>query len=206
MVNSFILPQETISIFQERLEILKRCLNDANPQDEVIAEIREWANSRQIPVIQLREELGQFQYKVNKFIKLRQGLNDKIKQGELAVLLCVRFYFLLKEIVDKYWDFFLGIYGKESVKTMTLNLINVYQESIIETGNDRYKNEDIYIIRESLKHLIPSLIQASVRVNALSQAEINALELGDMTPQESETMLTFLASMKKWDQVYKNLA
>jgi hypothetical protein len=33
-----------------------------------------------------------------------------------------------------------------------------------------------------------------------------AMELGDITPQESETVLTFLASKKKWDWVYQNLA
>ncbi len=206
MVHSFILPQETISIFQERLKILERCLNDANPKDEVTAEILELANSRQISLIQLREEFRKFQDKVNKFNKLGHRLNDKVKQGELAVLLCVRFYFLLKEIADKYWYFSSIQVGKKVFKIMTLNFIIAYKKSIIEAGHEHYKNEHKYIIIESLKHLIPSLIQASVRMNALSEGEINALELGEITPQESETMLISLASTNKWDEVYKNLA
>ncbi|WP_414548450.1 hypothetical protein [Anabaena sp. CCY 0017] len=206
MVNRFILPQETISIFQEQLAILERCLNDANPQDEVTAEILELANSRQISVIQLREEFRQFQDKVNKLTKLHQGLKDKTKQGELANLFSVKRYFLFKEIVDKYWYFLSNPDKKEAFKTMTLDSINVYKESIIEVGYELYRHEDLYIRLESLKHIIQSLIKASVRVNALSEAEINALDLGDITPQESETMLISLASTKKWDQVYKNLA
>ncbi|MDB9305283.1 hypothetical protein PN488_12965 [Nodularia spumigena CS-591/12] len=205
MVHSFILPQETISIFQERLGILERCLNDANPQDEVTAEILELANSRQISLIQLREEFRQAQYKVNKITKLGQKLNHT-KEGELAVFPCVKIYFLLKEIADKYWDFLLIIEAKEALKKMTLESINLYQEVIITPGYEPYQQEDLYIILESLKHVIQSLIKACVKIYALSEAEINELDLGDFTPQESETMLISLASTKKWDQVYKNLA
>ncbi|MEA5514335.1 hypothetical protein [Nodularia sp. UHCC 0506] len=206
MVNSFILPQETISIFQEQLEILERCLNDANPQDEVTAEILELANSRQISLIQLREEFRKFQDKLDKVNKLHHRLNDKTKQNELAVLLCVKINFLHKEIADQYWDLLLNKDRKEVFKIMTYDFINVYKKLILEAGNEPDQDEEFYIILESLKYLIQSLIQASLRTNALSEEEINELDLGDITPQESETMLTFLASMKKWDQVYKNLA
>ncbi|TVP63769.1 MAG: hypothetical protein EA343_06800 [Nodularia sp. (in: Bacteria)] len=206
MVNSFILPQETISIFQERLGILERCLNDANPQDEVTAEILELANSRQITLIQLREEFRKFQDKLDKVNKLRHRLNDKTKQNKLSVLLCVKINFSLKEIADQYWDFLLNKDGKQVFKIMTFDFISVYKKLILEAGNEPDQDEEFYIILESLKYLIQSLIQASLRVNALSEAEINALELGDITPQESETMLISLASTQKWDQVYKNLA
>ncbi|MDB9346616.1 hypothetical protein [Nodularia spumigena] len=206
MVHSFILPQETISIFQERLGILERCLNDANPQDEVTAEILELANSRQISLIQLREEFRQFQDKLDKVNKLRHRLNDKTKQNELAVLLCVKINYLLKEIADQYWDFLLNKDAKEVFKIMTSDFINVYKKLIFEARNEPAQDEGFYIILESLKYLIQSIIQASFRTNALSEEEINALDLGDITPQESETMLISLASTKKWDQVYKNLA
>ncbi|GAX36795.1 hypothetical protein [Nodularia sp. NIES-3585] len=202
MVNRFILPQETISIFQEQLAILERCLNDANLQDEVTAEILELANIRQISLIQLREEFRQFRDKVKKLIKWGKGL----KEGELAVLLGIKSNLLTKEIADKYWYFLSLQNGKEAFKIKTLKYIDMYQESIIEAGYVWNQYEDLYLLIESLKHLIPSLIQASVRINAISEEEINALELGDITPQESETMLISLASTKKWDEVYKNLA
>lgn len=206
MVNSFILPQKTISIFQEQLENLERCLNDANPQDEVTAEILELANSRQMSLIELREEFKNFQDKVNKFTKLHQRLNDKTKQDDLANLFSVKRNFLFKKIVDKYWYFLSNPDEKEAFKTMTLDSINVYKESIIELGDQLYQHEDLYIRLETVKHVIQSLIKACVKIYALSEAEINELDLGDFTPQESETMLISLASTKKWDEVYKNLA
>ncbi|HYW19930.1 MAG TPA: hypothetical protein VE956_11600 [Nodularia sp. (in: cyanobacteria)] len=206
MVHSFILPQETISIFQEQLEILERCLNDANPQDEVVAEILELANSLQMSLIQLREEFRQLGVKVNKINNLRQKLNDN-KQLDLAVLFCVKFHFFLKEIADEYWYLFGNKVGKKVFKIMTLDSINFCKELIIGVGDECYKNDEYaYIILESLKHLIQSQIKANLRLNALSEEEINALDLGDITPQESETMLISLASTKKWDEVYKNLA
>ncbi|NET70826.1 MAG: hypothetical protein F6K62_07655 [Sphaerospermopsis sp. SIO1G2] len=59
---------------------------------------------------------------------------------------------------------------------------------------------------ESLKHLLQSLIKCSLRSNAFTESEINAFNLGDITPQESEAMLISLASTKKWDYVYRKLA
>ncbi len=206
MVHSFILPQETITSIQERLEILERCLNNADSQDEAMAEIIELANNRQISLSQLREEMRQLQYKLNRFTKLREGLNEKVKQGELAVLLSVRCNFTLKEIVDEYWYFFLNKDGKEIFKELTLGFVDVYRQLKSEASFQSSQKDEIYIFIESLKHQIQSLIRASLRINALSEKEIDALELEDITPQESETVLTFLASKKKWDWVYKNLA
>jgi hypothetical protein len=59
---------------------------------------------------------------------------------------------------------------------------------------------------ETQKHLLQTLIKASLRVNALTEEEINTFNLGDITPQVSETMLISLASTEKWDYVYKKLA
>ncbi|AFY31340.1 hypothetical protein [Calothrix sp. PCC 7507] len=206
MVHSFVFPQETIASIQQQLEKLQGCLNNPNPQDEVMAEILELANSRKISLSQLREEFKEFQHNLNRFTKLREQLNEKIKQGELAVLLCVKCNFILKEIAGEYWYFFLNKDGKETFKIMAKDFINIYQTLKIASGYEGDENEDTYIILQSLKHLIQSLVQASLRVNALSEEEVSGLDLGDITPQESETMLTSLASTKKWDWVYKNLA
>ena len=42
---------------QEKIEVLKRCLNDAKPQDEKMAGMLRFANIRQISLIQLINEL-----------------------------------------------------------------------------------------------------------------------------------------------------
>lgn len=206
MIHSFILPQETIVSIQAQLEKLEICLDDINVQDEAIAEIIELANSRQISLNQLREEMRQLQYKLNKFTKLREGLNEKVKQGELAVLLSVRCNFTLKEIVDEYWYFFLNKNGRKIFKELTLGFVCVYRQLKSEANFQSSQKDEIYVFIESLKHQIQSLIRASLRINALSEKEIDTLELEDITPQESETVLTSLASMKKWDWVYRKLA
>ncbi|WP_244141927.1 hypothetical protein [aff. Roholtiella sp. LEGE 12411] len=164
------------------------------------------ANSRQISLSQLGEKMRQLQYKLNRLTKLREGLNEKVKQGELAVLLSVRCNFALKEIVDEYWYFFLNKDGIKIFKELTLGFVEVYRQLKSEANFQSSQKDEIYVFIESLKHQIQSLIRASLRINALSEKEVDALELGDITPQESETVLTFLASKKKWDWVYKNLA
>jgi hypothetical protein len=206
MLHSFILPQQTISSIQERLEILEKCLNNANVQDEAMAEILELANSKQISLGQLREEFRQFLQKFNKLTELADKFNLKVEQGEIVVLLFVRLNFLLKEIVDQDWEFFLDKDSKEVIKKLTVNSKNFYMEIKKNTDLKNFQKDDNYIILETLKHVILSLIKASLRVKALSEQEVNPLNLGDITPQESETMLTSLASTEKWDWVYKNLA
>ncbi|NDJ20151.1 hypothetical protein GS682_00500 [Nostoc sp. B(2019)] len=206
MIHSFILPQETIASIQAQLEKLEGCLNNADSQDEAMAEIIELANSSQISLTQLREEMIKLQHKLNRFTKLREGLNEKVKQGELAVLLSVRCNFTLKEIVDEYWYFFLNKDGRKIFKELTLGFVEVYRQIKSEANFQSSQKDEIYVFIESLKHQIQSLIRASLRINALSEEEIDELNLGDIIPQESETVLTFLASKKKWDWVYKNLA
>ncbi|MDZ8104358.1 MAG: hypothetical protein RM338_01855 [Nostoc sp. DedQUE12a] len=206
MVHSFTFPQEIITSIQERLEILERCLNDANTQDEAIAEIVELANSRQISLNQVREELRQYRYKFDKLDRLLEEFIIKCKQGELALILFVKYNFLLKEIVvDKYWYFGLEKDNRETEKELILAHVNFYQEFKTQAELDSSYKDD-YIVLETLKHVIQSMIKASLKVNVLSEEEINALDLGDITPQETEVMLTSLASTKKWDQVYRNLA
>lgn len=206
MVHSFTFPQEIITSIQERIEFLERCLNDANTQDEAMAEIVELANSRQISLNQLREELRQYRYKFDKLDRLLEEFIIKCKQGELALILFVKYNFLLKEIVvDKYWYFGLKKDNRETEKELILAHVNFYQEFKTQAELDSSYKDD-YIVLETLKHVIQSMIKASLKVNVLSEEEINALDLGDITPQETEVMLTSLASTKKWDQVYRNLA
>jgi Ca2+-binding EF-hand superfamily protein len=70
MVYSFILPEETITNFQEKIEFLEKCLNNANPQDEIFAEIIELENSGLISINKLIEEVKNLQYKLNKLLCL----------------------------------------------------------------------------------------------------------------------------------------
>ncbi|WP_341528572.1 hypothetical protein WKK05_04355 [Nostoc sp. UHCC 0302] len=181
-------------------------MNDANVQDEAMAELLELANSRQISLNQLREELKQFRHKFDKLNQLIEKFISQLEQGELIVLLCVRYNFLLKEIIDNYWYFLEKKNCIEFIKNQTLNSVAAYKDLKSKTSSGSSQEDDNYIIVETLKHVIQSCIKASFQINALSKEEVNALHLGDITPQETETMLTSLASTKKWDWVYRNLA
>ncbi|MEA5553553.1 hypothetical protein VB713_21670 [Anabaena cylindrica UHCC 0172] len=208
MLHTFTFPQEMIDSIQERIEVLERCLNNANSQDEAIAEMIELANNRQLSLSQLSEENRKFGNKLNRFNKLRQALNEKVNKDQLAVLLCVRCNFALKEIVDIYWYLLLKKDSIEILIELTKNFVEIFNQIKINSRCELeldIKNE-LYIIVESLKHLIQSLIKASLQVNALSEEEINAFNLGDITTQESEAMLISLASTEKWDYVYRKLA
>ncbi|MBD2492497.1 hypothetical protein [Aulosira sp. FACHB-615] len=205
MVNSFIFSQETIASIQERLEILERCLNEANVQDETTAEIFKFAKTQGITVSQLLEKGRQLQYKLNKFNKLSEVLNQKTQLGESAIILCVRANFILKEIFDQYWYLFLNKDGRKTFRILTEDFVEVYKKIKNEFNDDVDEKSDLYILVESLKHKISSLIEASVKINAISEEEINTFDLGDITPQQSEAMLISLASTKKWDWVYRNL-
>jgi hypothetical protein len=209
MLHTFTFPQEMIDSIQERIEVLEKCLNNANPQDEKMAEMIEFANSRQISLIQLKDEWRRFEQKTNNLNKLDEKLKEKIeeKQEELPVLIFVRYNFLLKNILDSYWEFFNNKNGKEAIKRIFEDFVKVWKNKG-QTDFEFYQNQksEFYVMVETLKHVIQSLIKASLQVNALSQEEIKAFNLGDITPQESEAMLTSLASTKKWDYVYRKLA
>jgi len=209
MLHTFTFPQEMIDSIQERIEILERCLNNANPQDEAIAEMIELANSRQVPLSQLTEEFKQFREKFLRSIKLCEIFIEKGTQGQVVPLAFVRYNFFQKEIIEKYWDFFIRVFKIESIKKQTIQEIELYQltRNEAEFGSDKNVEKYVlYILLETQKHLLQTLIKASLRVNALTEEEINTFNLGDITPQESEAMLTSLASTKKWDYVYRKLA
>lgn len=211
MVSIFTSPPEMFDSIQvqEKIEVLERCLNDANPQDEAIAEMIELAHSRQVPLSQLTEEFKQFREKFLRSMKLCEIFMEKGTQGQVVPLAFVRYYFLQKEIVEEYWDFFIRVFNIESIKKQTIERIDLYQltKNEHEFGNDKNVEKYVlYILLETQKHLLQTLIKASLRVNALTQEEINAFNLGDITPQESEAMLISLASTKKWDYVYRKLA
>ncbi|MBE9055385.1 hypothetical protein [Sphaerospermopsis sp. LEGE 08334] len=211
MVYSFTFPQEIIDSIQERIEILERCLNDPNPQDEKMAEILELVNIQEIAVIQLQEELLKLIEKFIRVRKLSQVILEKSSNGEHFfnyLLLYVRQDFMYKEIIDS--DSSLIING-EILKKMTIGFVEIYnqykcqKETLDKVFLKLYESE-IYIWIESLKHLLQSLIKACLRTNVFTEQEINAFNLGDITPQESEAMLISLASTKKWDYVYRKLA
>ncbi|QYX33412.1 hypothetical protein [Sphaerospermopsis torques-reginae] len=211
MVYSFTFPQEIIDSIQERIEILERCLNDPNPQDEKMAEILELVNIQEIAVIQLQEKLLKLIEKFIRVRKLSQVILEKSSNGEHFfnyLLLYVRQDFMYKEIIDS--DSSLIING-EILKKMTIGFVEIYnqykcqKETLDKVFLKLYESE-IYIWIESLKHLLQSLIKACLRTNVFTEQEINAFNLGDITPQESEAMLISLASTKKWDYVYRKLA
>ena len=211
MVSIFTSPPEMFDSIQvqEKIEVLERCLNDANPQDEAIAEMIEMAHSRQVPLSQLTEEFKQFREKFLRSMKLCEIFMEKGTQGQVVPLAFVRYYFLQKEIVEEYWDFFIRVFNIETIKKTTIQKIDIYQltKNEDEFGSDKNVEKYVlYILLETQKHLLQTLIKASLRVNALTEEEINTFNLGDITPQVSETMLISLASTKKWDYVYRKLA
>ncbi|QSV62850.1 MAG: hypothetical protein HEQ26_08885 [Dolichospermum sp. DL01] len=217
MLHTFTFPQEMIDSIQERIEVLERCLNNANPQDEKMAEMIEFANSRQISLIQVQEELGKLIEKLIRRGKLHQVIREKSINGELPLLLYVRSYFIMKETIDiEFIDFdlYLITNNQEILKKTTISYVELFNQnqelfnqSKIEIVHIVDKNfYTLYILRESLKHLIQSLIKACLKANVFTEKEISAFNLGDITPQVSETMLISLASTEKWDYVYRKLA
>jgi hypothetical protein len=217
MVYSFTFPQEMINSIQERIEVLERCLNDANPQDEQMAEMIEFANIRAMSLIQLKEELRKLIKKLIKRRKLYQVICEKSTKGELPLLLYVKHYFIMKEIVDiEFLEFDLHLITNnlEFLKKMTIGFVEIFNQSKEIFNQSKIEilhivDKDFYtlsILRESCKHLLQSLIKACLKTNLFTEEEINAFNLGDITPQESEAMLISLASTKKWDYVYRKLA
>ena len=107
-----------------------------------------------------------------------------------------------KNLSLNFQDFLLKKDRIEILIELTKNFVEIFNQIKIDSGCEN----ELYIVVESLKHLIQSLIKASLQVKALSEEEISAFNLGDITPLESETMLTSLASTEKWDYVYRKLA
>jgi hypothetical protein len=207
MVYSFILPEETIANFQEKIEFLEKCLNSANPQDEIFAEIIELENSGLISLNKLIEEVKNLQYKLNKLIKFVKALKEKVELDQSSVILFVRYNFLLKEILDQCVEFSLIQHNRVVFLDVILSVLGVYQEIKKETSSVTYSQDEIYILTETRKHVIQSIIKASLQFKVFTEDFFKSLELGDdITPKESEAMLTSLASTEKWDYVYRKLA
>ncbi|MBD2146402.1 hypothetical protein [Sphaerospermopsis sp. FACHB-1194] len=217
MVYSFTFPEEIIDSIQERIEVLERCLNDPNPQDEKMAEMIEFANLRQISVIQLKEELEKLIEKLVKKSKLYQVICEKSTKGELPLLLYVKHYFIMKETIDIEFiefDLYLITNNQKFLRKITIGFVELFNQSKELFNQSKIEilhivDKNLYILsilRESLKHLLQSLIKAGLKTKIFTEQEINAFNLGDITPQESEAMLISLASTKKWDYVYRKLA
>ena len=207
MVYSFILPEETITNFQEKIEFLEKCLNNANPQDEIFAEIIELENSGLISLNKLIEEVKNLQYKLNKLIKFVKALKEKVELDQSSVILFVRYNFLIKEILEQCCEFSFIEHSKGVFMDMIVSTLVGYQIIKKEASSVTYSQHEIYILTETRKHVIQSIIKASVQFKVFTEDFFKSLELGDdITPKESETTLTFLASIKKWDYVYRKLA
>lgn len=199
------LTQETISTLQAQVELFEQCLHFPNAQHQVSAELAEIANTRDISQDELGQVIAQLQEKLHRLVKLLNKIRETTKE-ESTNLYFVKCIFLLKEILETDWDFFLGKEGTEAIKRLTSGGVLLYKEIKNLVGSETPKKESSYVVVEALKHNLKSLIEAGLRVNAFSQEEVNAFDLGDITPQESETMLIFLSTMKKWESVYKRLA
>ena len=208
MTLSFMLTQETISTFQAQVELFEQCLHFPNAQHEFSAELAEIASTRGISQDELKQEIVQFKQKLDRLLKLLEKISETANKAELAVLLLyfVKSVFLLKEILETYWDFFLGNDKREAIKNVTSGSVVIYKEIKNAVSPETPKKDGNYVALETLKHGLKSLIEAGLRVNAFSQEEVNAFDLGNITPQESETVLIFLSTMKKWEPIYKRLA
>jgi hypothetical protein len=207
MTQGFMLTQETISTFQAQVELFEQCLHFPNAQHEVSAELVELANTRGISQDELKQEIAQFKQKLNGLLKLVDKISATESKGELAVLLYfVKSIFLLKEILEVDWDLFLGNNRREAIKKVTSGCVVIYKEVKNAVSPETPKKDGNYVALETLKYGLKSLIETGLRVNAFSQEEVNAFDLGDISPQESEIMLIFLSTMKKWEPVYKRLA
>ncbi len=207
MVYSFILPEETIANFQEKIEFLEKCLNNANPQDEIFAEIIELENSGRISLNKLIEKVKNLQYKLNKLIKFVKALKEKVELDQSSVILFVRYNFLIKEILEQCCEFSFIEHSKGVFMDMIRSTLLLYQKIKEEASSVTYSQHERYILTETRKHVIQSIIKASVQFKVFPEDFFKSLELeDDITPQESETTLTFLASIKKWDYVYRKLA
>ena len=207
MTLSFMLIQETISTFQAQGELFEQCLHFPNAQHEFSAELAEIASIRGISQDELKQEIVQFKQKLDRLLKLVDKISETANKGESAVLLYfVKSVFLLKEILEVDWDLFLGNDKREAIKNVTSGSVVIYKELKNAVSPETPKKDGNYVALETLKHGLKSMIEAGLRVNAFSQEEVNAFDLGDITPQESETVLIFLSTMKKWEPVYKRLA
>ena len=212
MLHTFTFPQEMIDGIQERIEVLERCLNNPNSQDEAVAEILDLTNSRQISLSQLQNEVIHLCYKLTKFIKLAEALKLKEQKNELSVLLFVRYIFLFKEILDQYWDFIFINYGKEIFKTLLTDVIDIIDaensHNFMQNTDEPqlYSLNEQYIFEETNKHLMQSLIKFGLRTSILTEEESKGFKIEDNIPQASEAMLISLASTEKWDYVYRKLA
>ncbi|HYX19154.1 MAG TPA: hypothetical protein VE944_33340 [Nostoc sp.] len=210
MTLSSMLTQETISTLQAQVELFEQCLHFPNAQHEVNAQLAEIANTRGMSQDEVRQEIAQFKQKINKLFKLLDKISDTASKGDLVALMyLVKSIFLLKEVLEADWDFFLGNNKndkREVIKNITSVSVVIYKEIKKAVSPETPKKDSNYVALETLKHGLKSMIEQGLKVNAFSQEEVNAFDLGDITPQESETVLIFLSTMKKWEPVYKRLA
>ena len=192
----------SLSTFQIQIALLENCLYSANSQHETEAEILELANCRGLSLEDLRKESLSLEQKLKKLIKLTHEIANKALNGELALLYIVKYNFLVKEVVETYAD----LLDKKLINVLTTTSVALYRKLNSFVNTEDPAKDAIHIILESSKHGLKALFENGLRINAFSESELSAFDLGDITPQESEPVLIFLSTRKKWEPVYKKLA
>lgn len=206
MIQSFVPPNSAISAIQSQIKMLERCLKDSNKQDEVSSELIALVKNKHLSLDELRQYLKEFNEKLDKVSSLIEKFKEKSQTGEIAVLYFVKYNLLFQEILESYFDFYYIENSKELIIPLTESSVSLYKIVQHESNPGITGKDDNYVIVETLKYIIQALIKAGLQFNVFSETDIHAWGLGNIVPQESETMLIFLASKTRWESVYKNLA
>lgn len=185
--------KQLLTAFWEQVEFLEKCLNHPETQNALSKQIGEYRK------VLLKQ-------KIDKVNNLLQKLGQGKQENKSELMYFVKSSFLLGEIIQTHWDFFLGEEGKKTIKIiiLTLGLLCITLKVIV-TPDTPSENEE-YIILETLKHNLKAAIDVGLKTNAFTQEYITNLNLGDIAPKESESVLIFLSTMKKWNSVYERLA
>lgn len=202
MTQNEILVQQTISTFQAQIDLLENYLHSVIVQHETEAQLTELGNCNGILLECFKEDINEIRQKIDQLIKLTQKIKEKALHGGLPLLHFVKYNLLVKEILDTYYGFF----NKKLINELTIICASLYKKIEMMSSTKDSKKDAEYIILEALKHELKVLFETGLQVNAFSESEFSAFDLGDITPQESETVLIFLSTMKKWEPVYKRLA
>lgn len=207
MTQSEILIQEAISAYRLQVNLLEKRLCSTDGQENIQLKLVELGNGDNLSLESLKENVDKIQQKIDKLILLNQKINKLFKFGqkindESTLLYFIKFNFLLKEIVSIDLEFL----NSQLIKL----LIDIYVPFYKKVQNidkiEGSNKDNIHIILEVLKHVLKILFDIGLQKEVFSESGIIAFDLGDITPQESETVLIFLSTMKKWEPVYKRLA
>lgn len=206
---------------ENEAQVLEQCLNKADCEDTEKAAIAEEIN--------VKKSLQQRQHHLNVRLKELKIIKSKLKEVNIVlnkikvyledkqdfelnqeIVICwINFSFLIKEIAENNQH---PVKGKEDDRNSWRKFIDNHVSLYIsmcqlccEANKSEYEHVR-YVVKESLKHSVKSLIEMGLNLNLLSNQEVENLNLGDINPKESKNMLVFLSSIEKWDSVYEKLA